>query len=207
MANTKNSAKSAKANKNSENNSKKAATVKAATVESVSNAYANSAKLAQLLKLADEKLKEQASRKNDVIFTAHEFLTVQPTPRKVNKNGGLILKWNEGRAEVLANCKAVAAEYSVVVLGTFQQASTCSRRLYLVENCGSVSAFTLHELNCLQATDGNRYDNQEQTTDYSSSSPRFAAAMAAGMVDSLDAEYKEYHDEQKAKRLQQYMNR
>lgn len=207
MANTKNSAKSAKANKNSKNNSKKAATVKAATVESVSNAYANSAKLAQLLKLADEKLKEQASRKNEFIFTAHEFLTVQPTPRKVNKNGGLILKWNEGRAEVLANCKAVAAEYGVVVLGTFQQASTCSRRLYLVENCGSVSVFTLHELNCLQATDGNRYDNQEQTTDYSSSSPRFAAAMAAGTVDSLDAEYKEYHDEQKAKRLQQYMNR
>lgn len=204
MANTKNSAKSAK---NSKNNSKKAATVKAATVESVSNAYANSAKLAQLLKLADEKLKEQASRKNEIIFTAHEFLTVQPTPRKVNKNGGLILKWNEGRAEVLANCKAVAAEYGVVVLGTFQQASTCSRRLYLVENCGSVSAFTLHELNCLQATDGNRYDNQEQTTDYSSNSPRFAAAMAAGTVDSLDAEYKEYHDEQKAKRLQQYMNR
>lgn len=204
MANTKNSAKSAKANKN---NSKKAATVKAATVESVSNAYANSAKLAQLLKLADEKLKEQGSRKNEVIFTAHEFLTVQPTPRKVNKNGGLILKWNEGRAEVLANCKAVAAEYDVIVLGTFQQASTCSRRLYLVENCGGVSAFTLHELNCLQATDGNRYDNQEQTTDYSSSSPRFAAAMAAGTVDSLDAEYKEYHDEQKAKRLQQYMNR
>lgn len=207
MANTKNSAKSAKANKNSKNNSKKAATVKAATVESVSNAYANSAKLAQLLKLADEKLKEQASRKNEIIFTAHEFLTVQPTPRKVNKNGGLILKWNEGRAEVLANCKAVAAEYGVVVLGTFQQASTCSRRLYLVENCGSVSAFTLHELNCLQATDGNRYDNQEQTTDYSSSSARFAAAMAAGTVASLDEEYKEYHDTQKAKRLQQYMNR
>ena len=207
MANTKNSAKSAKANKNSKNNNKKAATVKAATVESVSNAYANSAKLAQLLKLADEKLKEQASRKNEVIFTAHEFLTVQPTPRKVNKNGGLILKWNEGRAEVLANCKAVAAEYGVVVLGTFQQASTCSRRLYLVENCGSVSAFTLHELNCLQATDGNRYDNQEQTTDYSSSSPRFEHYMATGTVASLDEEYKEYHDTQKAKRLQQYMRR
>lgn len=207
MANTKNSAKSAKANKNSKNNSKKAATVKAATVESVSNAYANSAKLAQLLKLADEKLKEQASRKNEIIFTAHEFLTVQPTPRKVNKNGGLILKWNEGRAEVLANCKAVAAEYGVVVLGTFQQASTCSRRLYLVENCGSVSAFTLHELNCLQATDGNRYDNQEQTTDFSSISANFAAAMDAGTVASLNEEYKEYHDEQKAKRLQQYMNR
>lgn len=207
MANTKNSAKSAKANKNSKNNSKKAATVKAATVESVSNAYANSAKLAQLLKLADEKLKEQASRKNEIIFTAHEFLTVQPTPRKVNKNGGLLLKWNEGRAETLSNMKAVAAEYGCNILGTYQQASTCSRRLYLVENCGSVSAFTLHELNCLQATDGNRYDNQEQTTDFSSSSPRFAAAMAAGTVASLDEEYKEYHDEQKAKRLKQYMNR
>lgn len=189
------------------NNSKKAATVKAATVESVSNAYANSAKLAQLLKLADEKLKEQASRKNEVIFTAHEFLTVQPTPRKVNKNGGLILKWNEGRAEVLANCKAVAAEYGVVVLGTFQQASTCSRRLYLVENCGKVSAFTLHELNCLQATDGNRYNNQEQTTEFSSASPRFEHYMKTGMVASLDEEYREYHDAQKAKRLQEYMNR
>jgi hypothetical protein len=195
------------ATKNSKNNSKKAATVKAATVESVSNAYANSAKLANLLKLANEKLNEQASRKNEVIFTAHEFLTVQPTPRKVNKNGGLILKWNEGRAETLANMKAVAAEYGCNILGTYQQASSCARRLYLVENCGKISAFTLHELNCLQATDGNRYDNQEQTTDYSSSSPRFAAAMAAGTVDSLDAEYKEYHDEQKAKRLQQYMKR
>lgn len=204
MANTKNSAKSAKANKNSKNNS-----VKACTPATVSNAVANTNKLAELLKSAKEFVSEQASVKENsvVIFTAHEFLTVAPCEKRTNKNGGLLLKWNEGRAEVLANCKAVAAEYGVVVLGTFQQASTCSRRLYLVENCGSVSAFTLHELNCLQATDGNRYDNQEQTTDYSSSSPRFAAAMAAGTVASLDEEYKEYHDSEKAKRLQQYMNR
>ena len=201
MANTKKNAKSAK---NSKNNS-----VKACTPATVSNAVANTNKLAELLKSAKEFVSEQTSVKENsvVIFTAHEFLTVAPCEKRTNKNGGLLLKWNEGRAEVLANCKAVAAEYGVVVLGTFQQASTCSRRLYLVENCGSVSAFTLHELNCLQATDGNRYDNQEQTTDYSSSSPRFAAAMAAGTVASLDEEYKEYHDEQKAKRLQQYMNR
>lgn len=202
MANTKKSAKSAKEAKKQNN-------VKACTPAIVSNAVANTNKLAEFLKSAKELVNESASVKENsvVIFTAHEYLTTQPTPRKVNKNGGLLLKWNEGRAETLANMKAVAAEYGVVVLGTFQQASTCSRRLYLVENCGNVSAFTLHELNCLQATDGNRYDNQEQTTDYSSSSPRFAAAMAAGTVDSLDAEYKEYHDEQKAKRLQQYMNR
>lgn len=202
MANTKKSAKSAKANKN--NNS-----VKACTPAMVSNAVANTNKLAELLKAAKELTNTTASVKENsvVIFTAHEYLTTQPTPRKVNKNGGLLLKWNEGRAETLANMKAVAAEYGCNILGTYQQASTCARRLYLVENCGKVSAFTLHELNCLQATDGNRYDNQEQTTDYSSSSPRFAAAMAAGTVDSLDAEYKEYHDEQKAKRLQQYMKR
>lgn len=201
MANTKKSTKSAKANKS--NN------VKACTPAMVSNAVANTNKLAELLNAAKELVNETTSVKENsvVIFTAHEYLTTQPTPRKVNKNGGLLLKWNEGRTETLANMKAVAAEYSVVVLGTYQQASSCARRLYLVENCGKVSAFTLHELNCLQATDGNRYDNQEQTTDYSSNSPRFAAAMAAGTVASLDEEYKEYHDAQKAKRLQQYMNR
>lgn len=204
MANTKNSAKSAKANKNSKNNS-----VKACTPVMVSNAVANANKLAELLKAAKELVNETASVKENsvVIFTAHEYLTTTPTERRVNKNGGLLLKWNEGRSETLANMKAVAAEYGCNILGTYQQASTCARRLYLVENCGKVSAFTLHELNCLQATDGNRYDNQEQTTDFSSSSARFAAAMAAGTVASLDEEYKEYHDEQKAKRLQQYMNR
>ena len=202
MANTKKSAKSAKANKS--NNS-----VKACTPVMVSNAVANTNKLAELLKAAKELVNETASVKENsvVIFTAHEYLTTQPTPRKVNKNGGLLLKWNEGRTETLSNMKAVAAEYGVVVLGTYQQASSCARRLYLVENCGKVSAFTLHELNCMQATDGNRYDNQEQTTDFSSSSARFAAAMAAGTVATLDEEYKEYHDAQKAKRLQQYMNR
>lgn len=204
MANTKNSAKSAKANKNSKNNS-----VKACTPAMVSNAVANTNKLAELLKAAKELVNETASVKENsvVIFTAHEYLTTKPTERRVNKNGGLLLKWNEGRAETLANMKAVAAEYGCNILGTYQQASSCARRLYLVENCGKVSAFTLHELNCLQATDGNRYNNQEQTTEFSSASPRFEHYMKTGMVASLDEEYREYHDAQKAKRLQEYMNR
>lgn len=202
MANTKKSAKSAK-------EAKKQNSVKACTPATVSNAVANANKLAEKLNAAKQLVNETASVKENsvVIFTAHEFLTVAPAEKRLNKNGGLLLKWNEGRTQTLANLKAVAAVYGCTIYGTYQQASSCARRLYLVENCGKISAFTLHELNCLQATDGNRYDNQEQTTDYSSSSPRFAAAMAAGTVDSLDAEYKEYHDEQKAKRLQQYMNR
>lgn len=201
MANTKNSAKSAK---NSKNNS-----VNACTPATVSNAVANANKLAELLKSAKEFVSEQASVKENsvVIFTAHEFLTVAPCEKRTNKNGGLLLKWNGTRNEVLSNLKAVAAEYGVKVLGTYQQASTCARRLYIVENVDKVSAFTLHELNCMQETDGNRYDNQEQTTEFSSSSPRFAHYMATGMVASLDEEYREYHDAQKAKRLQEYMNR
>lgn len=201
MANTKKSAKSAKDSKKN--------SVKACTPATVSNAVANANKLAELLKSAKEFVNEQASVKENsvVIFTAHEFLTVAPCEKRTNKNGGLLLKWNGTRNEVLSNLKAVAAEYGVKVLGTYQQASSCARRLYLVENVNKVSAFTLHELNCMQDTDGNRYDNQEQTTDFSSSSPRFAAAMAAGTVSSLDEEYKEYHDSEKAKRLQQYINR